>query len=116
MPSQFLLVFSNPVPGKEDDYNRWYDEEHLAEILAVRGFIATSRFRLDGAQLDGQPECPHRYLAIYEYEGDAEEAMRLLGDELASGRMKLPDCIAAEETRGWAFSAIGGARPTPAGS
>lgn len=107
MPTRFLLVFSNPAPGQEEAYNRWYDEEHLDEVVAVPGFVAATRYRLDDAQLAGQPECPHRYLAIYEFEGDAERAMERLGDELASGRMALPDSIAAEQTRGWAFEALG---------
>src|SRR6478609_4495928 len=102
MSAQFLLVFSNPAPGQEEAYNRWYDEEHLDEVLAVPGFIATTRYRLEEAQLEGQPECPHRYLALYEYDGDAAQAMALLGDELASGRMALPGSIAADQTRGWA--------------
>jgi hypothetical protein len=106
MPAKSLLVFSNPSPGQEDAYNRWYDEEHLDEVLAVPGFVATTRYRLDDDQLEGQPECPHRYLAVYEYEGDTAEAMALLGDELSSGRMALPESIAADQTRGWAFTAI----------
>jgi hypothetical protein len=44
----------------EDDFNRWYDEEHLPGLAAVPGVVAARRFRAvnAGAGL-------HRYLATY---------------------------------------------------
>jgi heme-degrading monooxygenase HmoA len=53
-----LLVAMEPPDGFEDTLNRWYDEEHLAERLAMPGFLRARRFR----SAEGSP----RYLALYE--------------------------------------------------
>jgi hypothetical protein len=65
------MVATNPTPGRDDEYNDWYTNRHLAEILAmVDGCVAAQRFRVvDPA--DG----PHRYLAFYEFEADSPQAV-----------------------------------------
>jgi hypothetical protein len=64
-------VFTNPTPGQEAEFNRWYDEDHLADVIEVPGFVAATRFRLAADQFPGNPAPPtHRYLALYEIETD----------------------------------------------
>lgn len=46
MARHHFIVLSNPVAGREDDYNDWYDNEHLDDVLKVEGFVAAQRFRL----------------------------------------------------------------------
>ena len=65
-----FIVFSNPQPGMEDEYNDWYTNQHLADVLKIRGFVTAQRFKL--AQADST--LPGRYLAIYEMETDDPEA------------------------------------------
>jgi hypothetical protein len=70
--TSFLLAFSNPVKGKEDEFNDWYTNVHIVEASAIEGFISTRRFKLSSAQLrDNQP---YKYLAIYEIENGKEAA------------------------------------------
>ena len=39
MARAVMVVGSNPTsPEHEDEYNRWYVEEHLPDVLAVSGF------------------------------------------------------------------------------
>ena len=38
-----LLVFSDPVAGREDEYHTWYTETHLPELLTLPGFVAARR-------------------------------------------------------------------------
>lgn len=66
MARYVYTIFSNAVPGKEDEYNRWYSEQHLDDVLRVPGFVAAQRFRL--ALEDAA--APAQYLAIYELETD----------------------------------------------
>ena len=66
MTKYTYVVMSNPVSGKEDEYNRWYTDQHLPDVLAVPGFVAAQRFRVD----DAGSKLPHRYLALYEIETD----------------------------------------------
>jgi hypothetical protein len=61
-----MLTFSNAVEGQEDEFNRWYDEVHLTEMLALPGFVAGQRFE----QAPGMPAGPARFLAVYEIETD----------------------------------------------
>ena len=56
-----LLAVWTDIPAHiEADFNRWYDEEHLARLLAVPGFLSAARY----VALRGGP----RYLAMYELE------------------------------------------------
>jgi hypothetical protein len=59
------VVRTRPADWHEDDYNRWYDEVHVPEVLAVPGFVSARRFRSE----DGD------YLAIYELEADDLDAV-----------------------------------------
>lgn len=56
----FLLVMMQPPPAMEEEFNAWYDTEHVPERLAVPGFLSARRF----VSLDGHP----RYLALYDLE------------------------------------------------
>jgi len=58
-----LLNAMNVAPEGEDDFNAWYDEEHLPALAAVPGTLAARRYRSGG---DG--EGTHRYVAIYHLE------------------------------------------------
>ena len=77
MARSVLLVFTNATDGDDAEFNRWYDEVHLKEVLEAPGFVAAERFDLSGAQMD-EAERAHRYLAIYEIEGDPAAALKSL--------------------------------------
>lgn len=67
----YLLVFSNPVEGKEDEYNDWYTNIHVKEVVEVEGIISAQRFTLaKGQDIENQS---HKYLAIYELENENVE-------------------------------------------
>ena len=61
MPNNgFLLVLMDCPPTLEDEFNAWYDTEHIPERLAVPGFLTAIRY----VCLDGHP----KYLAMYDLE------------------------------------------------
>jgi hypothetical protein len=62
-----FVVLSNPVDGREDEYNRWYDEVHIHEMVQVPGFVSAQRYRIDPVFV-GSPA--HRYAALYDMETD----------------------------------------------
>src|SRR5215831_14115254 len=39
-----FFVFSNPVPGRETEYNNWYDQLHAPEVVSIPGFVTAQRF------------------------------------------------------------------------
>jgi len=59
-PKGFLLVLMQPPPAFEDEFNAWYDSEHIPERLAVPGVLTGLRF----VCISGHP----RYLAMYDLE------------------------------------------------
>jgi hypothetical protein len=88
-----MLVFTNPVAGREAEFDDWYDTVHLPEVVALSPFTAAQRFRLAGAQIF--PDQPHARLAIYEYEGDAAAAVEALLAAASSFRMS--DAMASDQ-------------------
>jgi hypothetical protein len=58
-----LMVWCDVPADKEPDFNRWYNEEHLAERLAIPGFLSAARYEA----VKGGP----KHLAVYELESAA---------------------------------------------
>jgi len=73
MSTQYFMVLTDPVEGQDDAYNDWYDNRHLADVLAVDGFVSAQRFRLSH-QKSPEGVASSRYLAIYEMETDDIDA------------------------------------------
>ena len=107
MTAHRLLVFTEPALGREDEYNKWYEEIHLPEVLEVEGFVAAQRFKLADAQMEAMGAgVPARYLAIYEMEdGDIEAILA----NLSSGAlaMNMSEALDVTGAKAFAFSAIG---------
>jgi hypothetical protein len=61
-------VRSGPVAGREQEYNSWYSDQHLDDVIAVPGFVSAQRFRLVDPAAEGAPRQP--YLAIYRMHTD----------------------------------------------
>jgi len=55
----FMVLVDVPAE-KEEDFNRWYNEEHLDELLAIPGVLDAARY----VAVSGSP----KYLACYELE------------------------------------------------
>lgn len=53
-----LVVWTDVAPEAEAEFNRWYDTEHVPQLLGVPGFLSGRRYQA----VDGKP----KYLAIYE--------------------------------------------------
>ncbi len=69
MAKHLMVVLSNARDGEEDEFNRWYSDDHmLATINKLEGFASAQRFEL--ATVPGGPDVPYRYLAVYEVAGD----------------------------------------------
>lgn len=59
----FLLVTMQPPPAFEEEFNAWYDSEHIPERLGVPGILTARRYVCAG----GHP----KYLAMYDLENHA---------------------------------------------
>lgn len=54
MATHIFDVHSNPVPGREDEYNDWYTNQHLSDVLASPGFVAAQRFEVAAPPASGR--------------------------------------------------------------
>ena len=100
MPSPTTyLVFSNPVAGKEDEFNEWYDAVHLPEVLATPGMRSAQRYAVLETEITHHSEMPapaHGYLLVYEIDGDPEAVMAKIQDAAMSGALRMSDALDLE--------------------
>ena len=91
-----LIVLTNPAPGREDEYNDWYTNTHLADVLKVPGIAAAQRFRLSEHQRDPGPHA-YNYLAIYHCEtDDVRKVIAQLKERSGTQDMVLSDTLDKE--------------------
>jgi hypothetical protein len=65
-----MVVESEPGhPDQEAEYNRWYRDVHIPELLAVAGFVSVRRFKVRQQVTAGASPKP-AYLTVYELEAD----------------------------------------------
>ena len=72
-----LVVTMEVDPADEAEFNRWYNEQHLPERMAIPGYVSARRFRLvegDGALT---------YLCIWELEDGSPLQSRMYQEQQA---------------------------------
>ncbi|MBO0710001.1 MAG: hypothetical protein J2P47_01850 [Acetobacteraceae bacterium] len=94
MPKYTFAVLSNAVEGKDAEFNEWYTNRHVPDVLDVPGFVAAQRFRLTDVQR-GNPPFAHRYLALYEIEtNDLRKTMDALAERSGTPAMVMSEAFA----------------------
>lgn len=58
MSKGYLLITNNVAASHEDEFNAWYQDEHLDDRLGVTGFLNARRYVA--------VQAPQRYAALYE--------------------------------------------------
>lgn len=97
-----MLLFSSPVEGMEDAYHQWYSSVHLDEVVKSSGFVAAQRFVVSGPVPEALGQ--HRFLALYEIEGDLDAARATLAADRVV-RSEMPSALDPDVTQIW-LSAI----------
>ncbi len=103
--SSRLFVFTSPVDGRADEYDDWYENTHLAEVLMVPGIYAAQRFRLGMTPPEGSPAPPAQNLAVYEIKGDPDVALAAMMERAPS--MKMSDSLDLASVAMWLFTEHG---------
>jgi hypothetical protein len=85
VPKKYLqIVFTSPSVDSETEFNAWYDNVHVPQVLEMPGFLSGQRFRLIDSDTSEGP----RYLAAYQIESDdIDETLQTITD-MAPGRTK----------------------------
>src|ERR1700730_14605784 len=74
--SYYFFVFSNPVAGHEDEYNKWYNEQHAPDVVAIPGFVTAQRFVKTELPLYRMVDLQvPKYLVVYKIVTDNIEAV-----------------------------------------
>lgn len=104
MGTSWLVVFTNPVEGREDEYNEWYTGRHLDDVLAAAGFSAAQRFKWVPSKLSRN--APHNYMAIYEIDDEhREQAEKALLEAAGTAAMPISDAMDKRPVTWW-FTSI----------
>lgn len=90
-----LMVFTDVPTEVEDEYNRWYNEEHIPERLSIPGVLSAARYEA----LQGGP----KHLAVYELENsdayDSEIWQNLLNNPTEWSKRMSPTVVATKFIR-----------------
>jgi hypothetical protein len=80
-----LYVETRPAsPEREDEYNRWYDEVHLGEVVGLTGVTGARRY--------STPE--GSYVALYDLDVDDPSSMpKTLAVAMRDGRISMSDVL-----------------------
>jgi len=83
-----LVVLTNALEGQDDEFNTWYTDKHLSDVLEIAGITAAQRFQVQGEAIQANPL--YNYLAIYDIEtDDLESVLTELQVRPESGQMYL---------------------------
>ncbi|TKT74503.1 hypothetical protein [Aquamicrobium sp. LC103] len=101
MPRLLMISFNNAKPGRDDDFNRWYDEQHLRDVLGVKHFVSAQRFCIDPAA--GGASFAFGYMTIFEVDSDDIPALTAaLAERSGTDLMPLTDAMTDQRLRLWA--------------
>ncbi len=101
-PRGLLMALMEPDQSREEEFNDWYDFEHIPQMSAVPGFIGASRWVCVG----GWP----RYLAIYDLESidvlSSDAYRQATGGNFTPWARRILGAV-----RGWRRVALAGLEP-----
>ncbi len=85
---------SSPFEGREDEYNDWYQNTHLPEVVTLPGIRSAQRYRQARNLKEGEA---YPYLTVYDIETDDIDAvLACLAEAAGDGRINMSDAIDTE--------------------
>jgi hypothetical protein len=107
MSRHLLLVFANAAPGRDADFNAWYDDIHLPEALdRLPGAVRARRYRLSAHQPNREvtTRSDWEYLAMYEFD---EVAASAITDGLGAAGFTSADGSVGDGLLSWLYVEAG---------
>lgn len=84
-PTGMVLTFSDPVSGREAEYDDWYQNVHLPQVCRLPGIRSAQRFRL--VESDEAGATGPRNVAVYELDGDPQQVFDAMVAQARSGAL-----------------------------
>jgi hypothetical protein len=107
MAKHVFVVMTNATGNRDAEFNKWYDNQHIPDVLRVPGFVAAQRFKISDAQL-GDAKSQWKYLALYELETDNPAAsLKELQARLGTPAMVMSETLDMSNLGAFMFTAIG---------
>jgi hypothetical protein len=100
MPIHHYVVLTSAKPGQLEEFERWYDNQHLHDLMALPEIKSAKRYRLNAAVTDTVGAAPWNSLAIYEIEADDPlPVVRKISALAGSAAMPMTDAISDSRLR-----------------
>lgn len=104
MPKYTVMIFTRAQPGREAEFDQWYEDTHLDDVIAtVPGWTAGQRFNL---LHQAGVTMPSPHLALYEAEGESPEAVLRALNETRKNR-EISETMDASDFAMWVFDEAG---------
>lgn len=75
MKKYMLIVMSNPIQGKDEDYKKWYIEQHIPDCLKIKGFVNGKLLASTEPQHPIQKQIQYKYVAVFNIETNAIDVL-----------------------------------------
>ena len=100
MAENLFIALTNPIEGEDDAFNKWYDTQHVPEVLDVPGVTAAQRYDIvelkvpDDEGLPAQlPPPTHRYMVIYQLDQEPDVVMAEFLNRVMAGKLSLGEWL-----------------------
>lgn len=91
-----FIVLTNASDGRDDEFNDWYSNRHLPDVLDIPGIVSAQRYEL--AEVQRTDRLPYRYLSIYDIEtDDLQSVADEIGRRAGTDAMIISDAMAQEK-------------------
>lgn len=91
------LALTRAVPGREAEFDSWYDNQHLQDVARMPGIVSARRLHVDWQKSNDFDAPEWRSLAIYEIEAD-DPQLTIAAIRAASGTELMPFSDAMTKT------------------
>ena len=93
-PEHLFTVRATVDAGREDEFDRWYSDEHVPDVLRLLpGCLGAARYRV----LEGDGS--HQYMATYAFESEAALRTALASDNFRELIRRYDAAVGAFSTR-----------------
>jgi antibiotic biosynthesis monooxygenase (ABM) superfamily enzyme len=93
-PEHFLAVRATVTPEREDEFNRWYNAEHVPDAVnMLSSCLGASRYKV----VDGDGS--HQYIALYAFRSAAELEAAIRSAEMKELIRRYDKAIGSFSTR-----------------
>lgn len=83
----YLFVLNEAAPGMEDEFNRWYDEQHAQDVLINPDYVSSQRYVVNERQLRPDLKAPTKYAIAFKLvTKDVATAFEYIHDNIRTGK------------------------------